>query len=306
MKLKKTSKTKQTQVNRSISVIIPTYNSWSTLEACLESILKQTLKPLEIIVVDNASTDNTVDQVTKFIKLNKRVRLIRNKRNLGVTGGRNVGIKSARTKSDYLFFFDHDMVADPRMLEELVIVAESDEKIGILTPKIYYWEDRKRIWAAGTGINLWNGYVIFRGGVDIGQYNRVEEVQVAPAAMLVKRDVIIKIKGFDDVYFATYEDTDFCFRARRKGYITMYEPEAIAYHKIPLGIADSNKRLLNRAYLIGRNRVIFMKRFGKSMPLFLLFIPIFGVYYFLLSLKYGKPFAGLDFVKGTISGLLIR
>ncbi len=306
MKLKKTSKEKLKLVNIKVSVIIPTHNSWKTLVDCIKSIQSQSLKPYEIIIVDNASTDGTAGKVRKLMKSKRQIKLIEHKANLGVTGGRNSGIRKANKNSDYLFFFDHDMVADPRILEELVIVAESDEKIGILTPKIYYWEDRKRIWAAGTAINLWNGYVIFRGGVDIGQYNRVEEVQVAPAAMLVKRDVIKKIKGFDDVYFATYEDTDFCFRARRKGYLTMYDPEAIAYHKIPLGVADSNKRLLNRAYLIGRNRVIFMKRFGKSMPLFLLFIPLFGIYYFLLSLKYSKPFASLDFVKGTISGLLIR
>lgn len=286
---------------KKVSVIIPTYNSWKTLERCISSILNQTLKAREIIVVNNGSTDGTAEKVReKFPKIT----LINLTTNTGVTGGRNTGIKRANISSDYLFFFDHDMVAGKNMLAELVRVAESDNKIGIVTPKIYYFGNKKRIWSAGTGINLWTGKIIFRGGEDTGQYENAEEVQVAPAAILVKRSAMKKLKSFDDIYFASYEDTDFCFRARGKGFKTFYAPKALAYHILSWDPKDDVDRVLSRAYWIGRNRVIFMKRFGKNFPIFSLFIPIFILYYLVLALRNNRFGDWTTFVKGTFSGLL--
>lgn len=299
-----------------VSVIIPTYNSWKTLKSCIASIQKQTLKPFEIIVIDNASPDKTKEGMQKLLSTNHKsstVKYFRLRKNLGVTGGRNKGIREASRDADYLFFFDHDMVADKNMLAELVKTAEMDNSIGIVTPKIYYWKDKrslrsgdrkKRIWSAGTGINLWTGQVFFRGGEDTGQYDKIEEVQVAPAAMLVKKEVIKKIKGFDNRYFATFEDTDFCFRAKRAGFKTYYTPKAIAYHKLSTDPKDEADRLLSRAYWVGRNRVIFMKDFGKSFAVFLLFLPIFSLYYLKMAIKHKRINDWLRFMKATFSGIL--
>ncbi len=288
-----------------ISVIIPTYNSWNTLLDCIQSIKNQTLKAKEIVIVDNASTDQTYERIQKSKRKKKKekikLKIFRNRKNLGVTGGRNKGIKEASKDCDYLFFFDHDMVADRRMLEELIRVAEKSSDIGIVTPKIYYWNDKKRIWSAGTGINLWTGQVLFRGGKDKGQYEREEEVQVAPASMLVKRKVIDKIKGFDDKYFATFEDTDFCFRAKSAGFKVYYAPKAIAYHKISFNPKNEADRLLNRAYWVGRNRILFMKDFGKFT--FWFFIPVFAVYYLRLAIKYRNLGAFFNYLKGIFSGI---
>ncbi len=283
-----------------ISVIIPTHNAAAFIEDCLASIFTQTFPPFEVIVVDNASIDETPTLIAqKFPK----AKVIRLKKNTGVTGGRNTGIK--KTRGEFLFFFDHDMVAEPDMISELVKVAKSNPKIGIVTPKIYYWEDKKRIWAAGTGINLWTGQIVFRGGKDAGQYDKIEEVQVAPAAIFVKRKILDKIGGFDDVYFATYEDTDFCFRAKEAGFKIVYAPKAVAYHKIPGDYKSSMERLLSRAYFIGRNRIIFMKRYGKNFLVFLLFLPVFAVYYAFLALRFQKLGDFLDFCRGTTEGLIL-
>lgn len=297
--------------SKDISVIIPTYNSWKTLRGCIASIQKQTLKPFEIVVVDNASTDQTPQKISTINHQPSTIKYFRHEKNLGVTGGRNRGIKEANKESDYLFFFDHDMVAERRMLEELVKVAESDSSIGIATPKIYYWQDKqslalrtkKRIWSAGTGINLWTGQVLFRGGKDVGQYEEAEEVQVAPAAMLVKKEVIQKIKRFDNRYFATYEDTDFCFRAREAGFSTYYVPKAIAWHKLSQDPRDEADRLLYRAYWVGRNRILFMRDFGKNFLVFLIFLPVYALYYLFLSLKHQRLKDWFRFIQGTTAGL---
>lgn len=285
-----------------VSIVIPTYNSWFTLKTCINSIQKQTLKPFEIIVIDNNSSDSTSQKVKSMFP---EVKLITSRFNSGVTGGRNKGIEEASSKSDYILFFDHDMVADKRMIKELVKILQSNQLIGITTPKIYYSDDKKRIWAAGTGINLWTGQVFFRGGIDVGQYESVQEVEVAPAVLLVKREVINKLKLFDDRYFATYEDTDFCFRAKKYGFKVFYAPKARAFHKIP---SDSNKeaiRLLSRAYWVGRNRILFMKDFGNNFYIFLLFLPVYIIYYLRLAARHDRFIDWLKFIHGVLVGLVV-
>ncbi|OGE34528.1 hypothetical protein A3C32_04260 [Candidatus Daviesbacteria bacterium RIFCSPHIGHO2_02_FULL_41_14] len=285
---------------RLVSVIIPTYNSWNTLQACIKSIYQQSLKPLEIIVVNNASTDNTTKKITKDFP---QVKFMTLNYNLGVTGGRNIGIDQSSKRSDYLLFFDHDMVADKKMLENLVAAVKSNKAVGITTPKIYYNRDRKRIWAAGTNINLWTGQILFRGGRDVGQYEKIEEVQVAPAAILVKRAVLKKVTRFDNRYFATYEDTDFCFRAKKNGFVTLYSPNAIAYHNISPLKKDERVRLISRSFWIGRNRVIFMRDFGKNFYIFLFFSPVYLIYFAVICFK-EKNFTGfMQFCRGYMEGV---
>lgn len=289
---------------KKVSVVIPTYNLKDALVDAVESLFDQTYSIEEIIVVDNASTDGTADTIKKLQKTKKAyktVKLIENKKNLGVTGGRNTGLKAA--KGDYILFFDHDMVARPTMVEELVQVAELKKEIGIVTPKIYFWDKKKIIWAAGTDINLWTGQVIFYGGLDKGQFNEEKEVAIAPAVLFVKKEVAKKIGGFDDTYFAVYEDTDYCFRAKEAGYLTYYTPNAVAYHKIPYDDDIASIRLLGRAYWVARNRIIFMKRFGKAFPVFLLFSPLYFAYYVRLALKYKMPSAAYSYSRGIFAGL---
>lgn len=288
-------------INNKVSVVIPTYNSWITLKDCISSIQKQTLKPFEIIVIDNASSDNTSQKVRAIFP---SVKLIKQITNTGVTGGRNRGIVEVSSGSDNILFFDHDMVANRKMLEELVSISLSDKTIGIVTPKIYYSDNKSRIWAAGTSINLWTGQILFRGGKDVGQYETEKEVQVAPAVMLVKKLVINKLNSFDDRYFATYEDTDFCFRAKKIGFKVFYAPEAVAYHKIPSDPEKESIRLLTRAYWIGRNRILFMKDFGNNFLVFTLFLPIYILYYIRLALRLNKFNSWISFLHGCVDGML--
>lgn len=284
--------------NCKVSVVIPTYNSVKTLEKCIDSILKQTHKPFEVIVVDNNSSDHTYQKIRKNFPF---VRVFRLSKNYGVTGGRNYGYYYASRKSEYVLFFDHDMIADKNMLKNMLEVANSDHKIGIVTPKIYYFSDKKIIWSAGTDINLWTGRVIFRSGKDEGQYNKDQEVGVAPACLLVKRRLLESLR-FDNKYFATFEDTDFCFRAKNIGYLTYYSSKAKAYHDISMDKEKEAYRLLDRGYYVARNRIIFMKEFGKIT--FLFFIPLYAFYYLKLAIKYRKFKSWFNYLKGVIDGIL--
>ena len=196
-----------------LSAVIPTFNARHDAVEAVRSLKAQTWGPLEIIVVDNGSSDGTPDAVAAACP---DVTVLRLPSNTGVTGGRNAGF--AHASGDVVLFFDHDMVADPAMAGALLAAAQSDPAAGIVTGKIYYAGDRNRIWAAGTGIDLRTGRVWFRGGPDTGQYERQEDVPVAPAMMLVTRAAMEATGGFDDLFFANWEDADFCFRARAAGF----------------------------------------------------------------------------------------
>ncbi|MBU2566764.1 glycosyltransferase family 2 protein, partial [Patescibacteria group bacterium] len=281
-----------------ISTVVPTFNGYPKNKKCIESLLNQSLTPFEIIVVDNASDDDT-----KNLSKIKGIKYFRLDENTGVTGGRNYGISKVSKKADYVLIFDHDMYADKNMIKKMVELAESDPKIGIVTPKIYYWEDKTRIWSAGTGINLWTGQVLFRGGKDVGQYEQVQEVQVAPACMLVRRKLIDDGLRFDSRYFATFEDTDFCFKAQKRGWKVLYQPQAITWHDLSIDKKLEAKRLLDRAYWVGKNRILFMRDFGKNFLIFLLFIPVYLLYYLKLAIQSNRLKDWGSYFKGTIDGL---
>jgi len=288
-----------------IDAIIPTYNQHQYLIDAIDSLLVQSITINSIIIVDNASTDNTTKIIQKQYEHNQKIKIITLSKNTGVVGGRNEGLKHIKD-FDYVLFFDHDMVAEPKMLEQLLITAQKKDSIGIVTPKIYYWENKKIIWSAGTDINLTNGQNIFRGGEDKGQYQKEQQVGVAPAVLLTKKQVIQAIGNFDPIYYHSYEDTDFCFRAKNVGYQTYYTPQAIAYHKIPYDLDQSNIRLLKLTYYIARNRIIFMRKYSQKFIIFLAFIPIFFIYYASLAIKYHKYKSIIEYLRGTASGLTTK
>ncbi len=281
-----------------VSVVVATYNLKDTFLQCLASIAKQDYSDLKIIVVDNGSTDGTGEAVKKKFP---RVKLIKNAKNLGVTGGVNAGLKEAT--GDYIWFVDHDNIFKPKMLKEMVRLAESDPAIGVVVPKIYYWKPKDIIWAAGTGINLLTGENLSREGKDVGQYDKVEEIQVAPANFLVKKAVIDKVGAYDDIYFISYEDADLSFRIRKAGYKIVYTPKAVCYHQIPLlDKMSMKKRWLNRAYWTSRNKIIFMRKHSPFFAIFVLLYPIWFCLYTYQAVRYRNFNALLNFYKGVTAG----
>lgn len=281
-----------------VSVVIPTFNSLPTLIKCIESVLRQTKKPLEIIVVDNNSKDQTYQIIRERFPI---VKIFRLSKNYGVTGGRNYGYYKVSKSANFVLFFDHDMVADRNMLKNMLQVAVKDGRIGIVTPKIFYLSDKNVVWSAGTDINLWTGQVLFRGGRDLGQFDKDEEVGVAPACLLVRKELLDSGIRFESKYFATFEDTDFCFRAKDKGYLTYYSAQAKAYHDIFMDKDKEAYRLLSRAYYVARNRILFMRDFGKIT--FWFFVPLYAFYYFRLAFRYKKLKSWFSYLKGVFDGI---
>ena len=251
-----------------VSVIILHKNGKDLLKSSLGSLQKQTYRNLEIIVVDNNSSDDSVEFILKNFPATK---IIRNPENFGFAKANNIGISQA--KGQYLFFLNNDTEVEPRCLEKLVAVAvEADKHVGLLSPKILSYYHRDIIDNVGhliykDGLNRGHG----RLEKDSGQFNEVEEICFpSGCACFCRREVVDDIGGFDEDFFCYGDDADFGLRARLAGWTSLLVPEAIVYHMYS---ATAGKYSPQKAYLVERNR------FWVAVKIFPLSLLAFNFYY---------------------------
>jgi len=230
-----------------VTIVILNFNGRRYLEVCLSSLQKLTYQNFEIIVIDNASTDGSVE----FVKANyPRVKLLVNPVNLGFAEGCNVGMQNAR--GNYVALLNNDIEVDPNWLRELILVAQSDPRIAICASKIMMFHNRKVFNSAGGEYDVYgSGHDRGLYEFDHGQYSRVEEVFFAcGGAMLLRRDILKDIGLFDSRYFIYGEDVDLCWRAWLGGYKVVYVPLAIVYHRYG---GTMETLTVQRLYLTSRN-----------------------------------------------------
>jgi len=253
--------------------IILNYNGLKDTLECLDSIkrLKTDKSDLEVIVVDNNSSDGSHESLKKI----PDIKLIQNEENLGYTGGNNVGIKLAlMDQANYLIIINNDTILDPLFLENILSATKEGD---IISPKIYFekgYEFHKEryaksqlgkvIWYAGGQIDWQNILGIHLGvdEIDNGQFSKSKEIDFATGAcMLVKREVFEKMGFFDDKYFLYLEDMDFSVRAQRSGFRILFQPKAVIWHKNASSVGGSGSKLQD--YYISRNRLLFATKYAK-------------------------------------------
>jgi len=211
------------------SIVIASYNANRFLGECLSSVYdsKKVFGDLEVVLVDNASTDGT----REFVKQNfSQVRYIRSEKNLGFAKGNNTGIVAA--KGDYIVLLNSDTVVTSTWLSELVRVAENDRKAGIVGPKTLRF-DRRTLDTTGHIFHHKIGEAANRGTgeIDHGQYDDDTDVMgVQFSCALIKREVLDSIGLLDNRMFLYLEDVDYCIRARLVGWKVVYCPSSVIYH----------------------------------------------------------------------------
>jgi GT2 family glycosyltransferase len=208
-----------------ISVVIPNFNGKGYLEGCLSSLATQTYRNFEVIVVDNGSSDGSVEYLeTSF----PWVRVAKIKENKGFAGGANEGIKQAR--GEYILTLNNDTLADRRFLECLIKPMEMDTSVGMCASKMILLNDK--IDSTGIRISL-SGAAYDRGfsNEDHGQYDFQEEVfGPCAGAALYRKKMLDKTGSFDEDFHLFMEDVDLAFRARLAGWKCIYVPEAKVHH----------------------------------------------------------------------------
>lgn len=276
-----------------VSIIILNWNGEKDTIQCLESIrkLQATNYKLQIIVVDNASTDGSIESISKFQisrlqssgapatggQVNSKFQIIQTKANLGFAGGNNIGIRCAlENGADYVLILNNDTILDKDLVVQLIKAAETHKEGGIFSPKIcfasgfefhkgrYAKQDLGRvIWYAG-GIMDWDNVLGSNRGVDEvdnGQYDAVSDTDFATGAcMFIKREVLEKVGLFDEKYFMYFEDADLCQRAKRHSWKVLYVPGAKLWHKVARSSGIGSE--LND-YYITRNRLLFGVKYAS-------------------------------------------
>jgi len=262
-----------------ISVIIPNWNGKHFLAECIDSLKEQTFRDFETILVDNGSTDGSAEFVEE--RYGKFVRIIRNKKNLGFTGGNNVGIEAAR--GEYIVLLNNDTWAPPTWLNELVKATPLGPPIGMWASKVYSYYKRSQIEAVGELI-YWDGLSRSRGQYEQerGQYEEMEEIFFPPGCGGMYRKVVFEEIGlFDEDFFAYGDDAEIGIRARLAGWKCVYVPKAVLYHK---NSGTGGQYSPFKAFYVERNRFwITIKYF----PLPLLFLSLFFTFYRFALQAYG-------------------
>lgn len=210
------------------SVIIPNWNGKDLLDECLNSLLKQTYKEFEIILVDNGSTDNSVEYVEKNFR---KVRIVKLKKNYGFATAINKGVEASN--SDYVIFLNNDTSADKDWLNNLIACADSAPEVISVNSKLLNFHNKNIIDGVGILINeVGQAKSIGWEEEDRGQYDKENYIFGATGgASLFRRKDFIKVGLLDQSYFMYSEEVDFAFRAQYLGYKSIFCPLAVVYHK---------------------------------------------------------------------------
>ena len=256
------------EVEKLLSIITINYNGLK--DTCeLIDTLPLNNETIEVIVVDNASTQ---DEATEIEKRYQQVKVIKSDENLGFAGGNNLGIQAAHGK--YLFFLNNDtLLPQPSSLSLLINRLASSDQIGMVCPKIKFsWGDHRIQYAGYTPlskITLRNKSIGF-GEQDNGQYDTPHPTPYAHgAAMMVKREIIEKVGMMPECYFLYYEELDWSMMIRRAGYEIWYEPACTFFHKESQTTGQMSPL---KTYFITRNRLLFARRNAQKYTKYLTYV----------------------------------
>ncbi|GIW05682.1 MAG: hypothetical protein KatS3mg060_0487 [Dehalococcoidia bacterium] len=234
-----------------LSAIVLFWNGAPFVTACLSSLLAQTLGNVEVILVDNASTDDTVRLIERTAPQSL---LIRNDRNLGFAGGMNVGIRAAR--APVVVLLNQDVVLDPDCLERIAATFAEDDRTGAVGAKIYA-PNRLVLQHAGGYLEppLALGHHYGYGELDVGQYDSPRDVEYVTGAVLGLRRAALEEVGLLDEQFwpGYFEEVDLCRRLREAGWRVRYQPAAVAIHWESSSLGRNSDRYYT-AYHRGRLR----------------------------------------------------
>jgi GT2 family glycosyltransferase len=252
-----------------VSVVIVNWNGEHFLERCLDALMVQTVKPHEIIVVDNASSDHSIEIIRRF----PIVRLLLPGSNTGFARGNNLAIKAASVESDWIALMNPDAFAEPLWLETLLVAADSNPKFSVFGSKLVNAADPATLDGTGDAYHL--SGLVWRTGhglpVPVSEESEREVFSPCAAAALYRRSALRDINGFDEDFFCYVEDVDLGFRLRLAGHFCLYVPQSVAHH---VGSGTTGGQRSNFASYYGHRNLVWT--FVKDMPgvLFWLLLPL--------------------------------
>lgn len=279
-----------------VSFIVVNWNGVNHLEECLNAICSQTITGSEIIVVDNASTDNSLEIINNLFP---NVLVIKLTRNMGFTGGNIEGLK--KCTGDFIALVNNDAVLSPVWLERMLYHLEEDSRIGICSSKILVYGTNR---VDSVGESFTTAFTVTRPGEgedgDIFKETRFVPGACA-AAVIYRKEMLGEIGFFDDDFFLNHEDNDLSIRAWLAGWKCKFVPDAVAYHKVSSSIGILTDIAV---YHFSRNsewiwiKNVPIKTMLKYLPQRIIYEIAALVYYCLVINKW-RPY-----IKGKVDALL--
>lgn len=257
-----------------LSTIILNYNTKDLILKCLKAIRDQyqnqlVLGEFEVIIVDNGSSDGSVESIEKEIKEAKNISLIKNKENLGFSKGNNLGAK--RAKGRYLLFLNSDTQILDQGFLKMVNFLESHEKVGILGGRLKNLDGSSQE-SVGKFYNLFNVFLMLLGaerlGLLRGSPKKEKKVDwVSGACLMIKNNLFKKIGGFDENFFMYVEDMEISFEANLRGFSTFFYPDVNLLHR-ELGSSNKTFAILN----IHKGLLYFYKKYKPFWQYLILYL----------------------------------
>jgi GT2 family glycosyltransferase len=277
-----------------VVVVVLNWNGRRYLEPCLRSVLAQEFQDVVVVLVDNGSTDGSVEYVRERFP---HVHLIVNDENRGFAAANNQAIRAS--DSEFVVTLNNDAEVEPGWLSALVEAAEADPRIGMCASKMLFARRRDVVEAMGIAVDrvgiAWN-----RGGGQIGGDDpAIPEPVFGPCAgaALYRRSMLDDVGLFDEDFFAYLEDVDLAWRAQWADWRCVYVPQAVVLH---LHSATAKERSRFKTRLLGRNKAWLL---CKNHPRPLLYAPLI-LAYDLLALGYAVSIGcGLGALLGRIEAL---
>ncbi|MBV5317435.1 MAG: glycosyltransferase family 2 protein [Desulfobulbaceae bacterium] len=252
-----------------VTVVIVNWNGERFLERCLAALMAQTIKPHEIILIDSASSDGSVEIVRRF----PVVQLMGLDQNVGFARGNNLAIKAACSESLWIALLNPDAFAEPRWLETLLLAAESNPGFDVFGSKLVAASDPTVLDGAGDVYHV--SGLVWRMGHGAPAPTSAEHAREVfspcAAAALYRRSALLEVNGFDEDFFCYTEDVDLGFRLRLAGYRCLYVPLSVVHH---VGSGTTGGQHSDFSLYHGHRNLVWT--FVKDMPgvLFWLLLPL--------------------------------
>jgi GT2 family glycosyltransferase len=286
--------------NPLVAIVIVNYNGLSDTLECLSSVSKICYDNFKVIVVDNASND---DSINKLRKKYPYAIYITNSINLGFTGGNNIGFKEAyKLGAKYIFCLNNDIVISENSLRELTLFLERNPRVGLIGPLTCYYDDKETIAFAGGNINRNTGLISL-----INKEKKRSDITeifvpctfVEGAAILIRADLLKKIGGFNEEYFLTSEESELCVKVNDLGYELGVLTTCCIWHKVSKSMVAESEL---STYFIFRNKLYFVRYNNHDLTIFDLLKIIH--YYLICFLSFTLKKRNFGASKGLLTGVI--
>ena len=250
---------------RMIYVVLVNYNGTKDTIECIESLKESNYREFQIIVVDNCSSDNSVDVLKQYQKKEDFI-LVPLHSNNGFSAGNNIGIRYAISQdADFIWLLNNDTLVEPDTMDNLLNPFINHSLCGATTAKIFYENDRKRIWYAGGSIN---------DKTSRTEHWRIDEIDndknepltsvtfSSGCCIFLSREAVERAGLMDESYFLYEEDAEYCIRIRKAGFEIIYNPEAVVYHKVSSSTGESSP--LKQYYSVRNRYSLIRNMFHKK------------------------------------------